>query len=239
MRIWAISDLHLSLGTPSKKMDIFGTNWQGHDEQIKANWERLVATDDIVLVAGDISWAMSLEEAALDLAWLAERPGTKIILRGNHDYWWSSISKVRKSLHPSIRAIQNDIVTFDTVTIGGSRLWDSPDFSFCPPTPTEIHSLSEDDAKIFAREVERLKMSLKLMQGAPGLKIVLTHYPPTDINLSDTAITKLLEEAHVDIVVFGHIHGLEQPKPFLGEKNGIRYYLTSADAVQFTPIAIV
>ncbi|MDH7570793.1 MAG: metallophosphoesterase, partial [Armatimonadota bacterium] len=126
MSLFAIADLHLS--TNGKKgMEVFGAHWAGHAEKIRARWFETVGPDDTVLVAGDISWELRFEEARLDLEWLAELPGTKILVRGNHDYWWASLSKVKQDLPASIIPLQNTAARFGEVGIAGSRLWIDPD----------------------------------------------------------------------------------------------------------------
>ena len=131
MRVFAISDLHLS-GAVDKPMDIFGEEWENHAERIARNWDLEVGSSDLVLIPGDISWAMTLNEAKPDLSWIADRPGLKVMVRGNHDYWWSSISRVRAALEPGVYALQNDSIAFGHVVVCGTRGWvlrDNPDFT--------------------------------------------------------------------------------------------------------------
>ena len=128
MTIWALADLHLSFGVPDKEMDVFGPKWKNHPEKIRANWEKLVKPDDLVLLPGDISWGMHPEEALPDLNWIDSLPGTKVMIRGNHDYWWTSISKVEKVLPKSIHVIQNNIYRWKDVIICGARLWDTEEY---------------------------------------------------------------------------------------------------------------
>ncbi len=140
MRIWALSDLHLSFGVPNKTMDPFGPDWKDHAAKIKTSWDGQVSPEDLVLIPGDISWAMRLAEAMPDLQWIHERPGTKVIIKGNHDYWWGSLKKVREALPRSIHAIQNDAICFGDIAIGGAKLTDSPEYTFdqiieCKPNP--------------------------------------------------------------------------------------------------------
>ena len=125
MKIFAISDLHLS-NSCDKPMDIFGGNWEGYTDKIIQNWNKRVGTEDLVLIAGDISWAMKLEEAQADLDWIDKLPGRKIIIKGNHEYWWKSISAVREILPQSIMAIQNDAIKIDDFIICGTRGWTVP-----------------------------------------------------------------------------------------------------------------
>src|SRR3989344_7214239 len=116
MRIWAIGDLHLSFGVKNKGMDIFGSQWINHAEKIASNWKRIVHTDDLVLIPGDLSWAMKLEEAVLDLQWVHDLPGTKVMIKGNHDYWWASLSNIATVLPPSIPLIQNNVFNWKGVS---------------------------------------------------------------------------------------------------------------------------
>src|SRR6478752_7625548 len=130
MDVWAIADLHLAFGVPQKSMEVFGGAWIGYAEKIEKNWRAVVHADDLVLIAGDISWATSLQEAKVDLDWVAALPGTKVMVKGNHDYWWSSLSKVEQILPSSIHLIQNNIFVFQEIAIAGARLWDTDEFHF-------------------------------------------------------------------------------------------------------------
>lgn len=134
MNIFAIGDLHLSFANP-KPMDIFGDNWTDHPEKIRRAWLASITEDDLVLIPGDISWAMNLEEARPDLDYIAELPGKKVMIRGNHDYWWSTVSKVRKAVDPSISVLQNDsLKVTDDLVIAAARGWDSPALSILTST---------------------------------------------------------------------------------------------------------
>ena len=242
MSIWAIADLHLSFGTPGKEMDIFGGDWKGHAEKIAADWREKVKNDDLVLIPGDISWAKDLEGAAADLNWIAALPGTKVMIRGNHDYWWDSISKLRKALPPSMHAIANDAFHWGDVSIAGTRLWDTSEFTFkdyidfkeMPTTKAKTEkSTPEEDEKIFKREVMRLEMSLKLLNPQAKKKIVMTHYPPISADLQDSCVSKLLEQAHVDACVFGHLHSVKPGSSLFGTKNGVDYHFVACDWLGF------
>ena len=168
MGIYALGDLHLSHAS-SKPMDVFGPNWAGHEQRIQAAWTAMVAPQDIVLLPGDISWAMHMEEAAPDLAFIAGLPGRKVLLRGNHDYWWSSLSKVRSRLQPGMYALQNDAMELDGALYAGSRGWTLPPYA-----------QDADDQRIYARERMRLEMSLKAARANDGSAplIAMMHYPP-------------------------------------------------------------
>ena len=130
MSIWALADLHLSLGVPDKTMEIFGSEWRNYMLRIKENWEDKIRSNDLVLIAGDISWAMKITEVEKDFEWLEKLPGKKLIIKGNHDYWWNSYSKVKKILPPSVEALQNSAFLWNDIAIGGARLWDTSEYNF-------------------------------------------------------------------------------------------------------------
>ncbi len=222
MKIWAIADLHLSFGVENKAMDIFGEQWKDHPKQIREHWEALIRPEDLVLIAGDISWAMTLDEVRADLEWIDALPGTKVMIKGNHDYWWSSMAKVNAVLPPSIKAIHNNALLINDVAIGGTRLWDCD-------TP--------ENEKIYVRELGRLEMSLKAMQPAKR-RIAMTHYPPIGFDLAPSRPSAIFERFGIDTVVFGHLHSLPQDKPLFGVARGVHYHLTAADFIYFKPIAL-
>lgn len=248
MSIWAIADLHLSFGVPDKKMDVFGDHWKNHAETIQKNWTQLICKEDLVLIPGDISWAMKTEDAQPDLDWIHQLPGTKVILRGNHDYWWESLSKVEKILPPSIHLIQNNFYQWENVFIAGARLWDTPEYTFgeyIDYTPnSRSKKLTEEPAdpaeieKLFTRELARLEMSLKSLPKQPGLRIAMTHYPPIGANLTPSRASLLLEKYQINICVFGHLHNVKKGIPLFGTNNGIEYRLTSCDYLNFTPLLL-
>ena len=223
MKIFAISDLHLSVNN-EKPMDIFGPVWEGYLDKIFAQWQELVSEDDLVLMAGDLSWAMKLEEVKPDLQMFDGLKGKKVIIRGNHDYWWKSISSLRAILPPDFYAIQNDALRFDGVVLCGTRGWKGVE---------KNQVLSAEDQKIFDREVLRLEMTLqnavKLKQDGDKL-ICMMHYPPLGFAKEDTKFSLLMEKYGVDIVVYGHLHGYKMPETHF-ERNGIEYFLTSCDEV--------
>lgn len=244
MAIWAIADLHLSFGVPNKEMDIFGAQWVNHPAKIERGWKECVSPNDLVLIAGDISWAMSLEEIKPDLEWLDRLPGTKVCIKGNHDYWWGPINKIRKILPPSIHLIQHDSFKWEDVSIGGSRLWDTPEYNFDalfpdePPTEVKEKDKSDEAAKIFERELGRLELSLKSMDPQARLRIVMTHYPPIGLDLKDSKVSKLLEKYKVDICVFGHIHSIKPGLTLFGKHNGVQYSIVPCDFLEFRPLRI-
>ena len=251
MIIWAIGDLHLSLGISNKEMDIFGPEWRLHHEKIAKNWDTLVQPEDLVLIPGDISWAMHLDQAEKDFEWIAERPGVKVMIKGNHDYWWSSAAKIRKVLPPSLHIISNDSFFYNGVSIAGTRLWDSDeyDFSECIEMKPEkekkekkeefnSEKQAEEREKIFTRELQRLEMSLQTMNQEARLKIAMVHYPPVSLDLKDSRATALFEKYGVTYVLFGHLHSVKKGIPFFGKKNGINYLLTSCDFLDFTLLKV-
>lgn len=230
MKIFAISDLHLSFNC-DKPMDIFGGNWENYTEKIKTNWQSLVGEDDIVLIAGDISWAMKLEEAITDLEWIDSLPGKKIIIKGNHEYWWKSISAVRNILPNSICAIQNDCIKIGSFIFCGTRGWTVPETN---------KPLSDEDEKIYKREVERLKLTLASMEQIrcdDDKVIAMIHYPPYTFDKKETEFTKLFDEHKVDYVVFGHLHGKVKCDKLV-MINNVNYYFTSCDHIDMTPILL-
>jgi len=221
MKVFAISDLHMST-TTNKPMDIFGGKWQNYMEKIRADWQTKVSDSDIVLIGGDISWAMDLDEAMVDIKTLTDLKGKKIFVRGNHDYWWKSITRLRQTLPENFYALQNDSLKFENVILCGSRAWcveGSPDFK-------------EQDRKIYMREVERLRMALqsteKIREEGDRL-FCLIHYPPFNVKRDNSLFTDLFEANGVEKVIYGHLHGNESKTDLLVRKNGIDYFLTSCD----------
>lgn len=231
MKIWAISDPHFSFGT-DKPMDIFGGNWENHTKNFITNWNNVVRDEDVVLVAGDISWAMKLEDAVVDLKELSKLKGTKIIIKGNHEYWWKSISSVRSVLPSNILALQNDSIKIGKFIFCGTRGW---------MVPENGKELSQDDDKIYKRECERLKLTLTHMNVSrqEGDEVIaMIHYPPFNSQLEDSGFTKLFEEFGVDKVVYGHIHEASGRALLKVKKNGIDYFLTSCDQVKMKPVLV-
>lgn len=247
MTVWAIADLHLSFGVPDKGMEAFGEQWVHWTEKVAVAWRELVADDDLVLIAGDISWAKHLEDALVDLEWIASLPGTKVMIRGNHDYWWSAISKVRAQLPESLHVIQHNAFQWKGISIGGARLWDCPDFGFKRyidfvenPKAKELHEVDEEQVvKVYQRELGRLEMSLKCLDQKAEKRIVMTHYPPLSGELERSAVSDMLEKYGVDQCVFGHLHNVRAGVLPFGEKGGVKYTLTSCDYLNFVPIQIL
>ena len=224
MKIFSISDLHLDINN-SKPMDIFGPVWKDYLDKIILDWKTKVSDEDVVILAGDYSWAMKLEEVAPDFEFLNTLPGKKLIIRGNHDYWWSSLKKVRECLPDQVFALQNDAIKIGDYIFCGNRGWLIPEGTFN----------TEENQKIYAREIIRLELSLKSakkLQTNNEKIIFITHYPPFNNKVEPSEYTKMLEEYSVHKVVFGHLHGYVNPKMIKNQINGIEYYLTSCDAVK-------
>ena len=229
MRIFAISDLHLSFGV-DKPMDIFGPQWVGHADKIRESWDSRITDDDWVLVGGDTSWGLSLDEAKPDLDWVGERPGRKILIKGNHCTWWHSLAKVEAVIDGSMQLLQNNAFKLpDGTVVIGARLWDPPDAPWA----------DESANKIFAREINRLKLSIEAGKKLDGERVLaLIHYPPRYSDGRVTEAVSLLEEAGVSVCIYGHLHGKDHKYGFQGEAGGIRYYLTACDAIDFEPFEI-
>lgn len=221
MNVYSVSDLHLSINS-NKPMDIFGPVWENAFEKISENWQNTIKEDDIVLLCGDLSWAMKLENALEDIKLLNNLNGKKILLKGNHDYWWQSITQLRESLPENFYAIQNDSVKIENFIFCGTRGWIIP----------EGKQKTEENIKIYHRELERLKLSLDSMQKKReenDIVICLMHYPPFNNNEEQNEFTNLLEQYNVNAVVFGHIHGKNYTYKLKTTINNIDYFLTSCD----------
>ena len=230
MSIWGIADLHLSFST-DKPMAVFGEKWKDHPCKIKQAWEDQVSPEDLVVIPGDISWAMSPGEARADLEWLASLPGTKLIIRGNHDYWWSSISKVRRNLPEGVFALQNDHFLWGEWAVCGSRGWISPG---------ENRFDDQRDYKIYLREKMRLELSLQSAYRSKARRLLAAlHFPPFNSHREPSAFTELLEDYGVEICLYGHLHGASGKQVLEGERKGVDYRFVAADGLDFAPALIV
>lgn len=230
MALYAISDLHLAINA-SKPMDIFGENWFMHDEKIKRNWIEKVQEGDTVLIAGDLSWSMKMEQGMGDLKWIHDLPGRKIMVKGNHDYWWNSITKLN-NLYEDMNFIQNNFFTYEDYAICGTRGW------ICPGVNGE--NFTAHDKKIYERELIRLELSIQGAVKAGYTKIIaMLHYPPVNDKFEATGFTEIFDKYAVKKVIYGHLHGPSLKRVFEGNKNGIEYYITSCDYIDFNPIRIV
>ena len=221
MRIFAISDLHLP--ARRKPMDIFGPHWENHFERIRDSWLSQVTEEDVVLLPGDFTWAMRLDEAMEDIGKVGVLPGRKILLRGNHDYWWGGIGQVRRALPEGMYALQNDAMEMEGIVFAGSRGWTLPG----------SEAATGEDLKIYQRERLRLEMSLKAARrlGEEKPLIVMMHYPP--FSTACEGFSDLLSQYGVDKCVYGHLHGAGLQAAFNGVKYGVTYYQVSCDGLNF------
>lgn len=230
MSIYAISDLHLAFNK-NKPMEIFGDNWKEHYIKIKLDWESKVKEDDLVLLPGDFSWAMDLKGNLEEFRYLEELPGRKILLKGNHDYWWNSLTKMKKFLEENniktIDFLYNNSYLFEDYIIVGTRGWED--------------SNSEDDLKILKREWLRLELSLKdgvNKYGADKKIIVNMHYPPF-IENADVDFINLMEKFNVEYCIYGHIHGKIDKEIETLENTKIKFKLVSCDYLNFRLYKII
>lgn len=240
MKIFAIGDLHLSFENKIntgewdqvkeyKPMDCFGEKWDKHYKKIYVNWHKKINNRNLVLIPGDISWAQKLEEANSDINFISQLPGKKVLIKGNHDYWWHSIKRLREQLPADMWVIQNDSINYCGVTIAGTRGWLSPGGE----------DFSEHDQKIFRREKLRLKMSLDSIEKREKKLIVMLHYMPTNIKHKKNEIIELLISYNVDLCIYGHLHGEDSHQKRLPEKKwGINFQLVSADFLNFSPVLV-
>lgn len=222
--IYSISDLHLDY-TKEKTMTLFGDRWTDYEERIFHNWKETVKDEDLVLVAGDISWAMNLKSAYYDLTRIDEMPGQKVFIKGNHDYWWSSLNKNNSLNLKSIFFLQNNYFEFNNYCIVGTRGWDY---------------LTEDceEYNIYRRELLRLELSLNSAPKGKE-KICMLHYPPFTNERKPDDFHYILKEHGVTKCVYGHLHGPGLSNVVEGVVDGVEYFCTSSDYLQFKPIKIV
>lgn len=234
MALYAISDLHLSLSVKDKSMDVFGAKWHNYTERLKDNWLATVKPEDTVLIAGDISWATYLEQCYNDFEFINKLPGNKIICKGNHDYWWVTLSKLTEYTNANsfntIKFINNNYFAYNDIAICGTRGWS------CPGSD----GFNKEDLKIYLRELVRLELSLEQANKA-GMdkKIVMLHYPPAiNPNTADKGFIELFERYNVIKCIYGHLHNMAAGCAFLGDYGGIGFELVACDYLGFTPSLI-
>ena len=228
MAVYTIADLHLSLDG-KKPMDVF-PGWNDYVSRLTKNWNALVTPQDTVVIAGDISWAMKLEDADLDFAYLDRLPGKKLLLKGNHDYWWSTRKKIETYLtdrgFSTLSIVHNSAVPVGEIAVCGTRGW-----LYNAETP--------EDQKIVNREVGRLTTSLREAELLGLRPVVFLHYPPLYDDQRCEEILNVLKEWNIRDCYFGHIHGSQAAKrAVVGEYSGIKMHLISCDTVQFTPVLV-
>lgn len=225
MSIYAIADLHLSLGT-QKPMDVF-KGWDNYVEKLKANWQKTVKNSDTVVIAGDISWALKLEDTIEDFKFLESLPGTKIILKGNHDYWWSTAKKINDFFEEngikSICLLHNSAIVAEDMCVCGTRGW-------------LYNSEAESDKKVLLRECGRLERSIDIAIKQKLEPLVFLHYPPAYGEKESNEIINILVERNIKKCYYGHIHGGKfSTKLKTGMYKGINLELIACDYLDFCP----
>lgn len=225
MSLFAIADTHLSFGT-NKPMDSF-PGWENYTDRLKENWNKIIDNDDFVVIAGDISWAMNFDELKVDFDFINKLNGKKIILKGNHDYWWNTMSKMNKFIEEN---------QFDTITILHNSAFDFDDFSVCGSRGWFFDSEEEHNEKVLNREVMRVKTSIECAKNDE--KIVFLHYPPVTENQCCDEILNLLKEKGIKKCYYGHLHGGAAKYAFDDNFYGIDFKLISADRLKFVPLLI-
>lgn len=223
MKIFAIGDLHLD-SKKEKPMNIFGDNWIDHEEKIFRNWRDTVSEGDMVLIPGDTSWAIKLEDARADLLKIDELPGSKIICKGNHDYWWSTSSKLKMLDLKTIKFLKNNFYEYDDFIVCGTRGWDS----------MEEYSTESTNAKIYMRELNRLELSLEQTKKSFKKKIAMLHFPPFNSDGSPNEFFLALKKYGIDICLYGHLHGEEGHKNIKeGYIDNMLLYCVASDYLDF------
>ena len=236
MSVFVMADLHLDIRTNEKSMEIFGNRWRGYIEKIQKNWKRVVTDDDTVIVPGDISWALSLEDALIDMQWIDSLPGKKLIMKGNHDFWWTTLSKMKRYFEEnSIKTIDflyNNAIEVENYIVAGSRGW------FVDKIVQPTASVNADYEKIVNREVIRLRLSLdeaKKLSAETGKEIIaFLHFPPIWSDFECKEILEVLQEYNISRCYFGHIHGCYSVGSTFKWEN-IEFKMISADFLDFLP----
>ena len=227
MALYVLGDMHLSLGS-DKPMDIFGDKWKNHTEKLSQSFSAL-NEDDVTVLCGDLSWGMSLEESLSDFLFVNSLPGKKIILKGNHDYWWNTASKIKSFFGEhgidSIEILHNNCFFYNEYALCGTRGWFY-----------EEEKGTEHDKKIMRREIMRLEASLKA--GGEKKKLVFLHYPPIYMNYRCPEILEILKKYEVRLCCYGHIHGRGTAYAFNGWSGGTEFKLVSADFIDFCPVKL-
>lgn len=232
MALYTISDLHLPIGI-DKPMDIFGGKWTNYVERLEKNWRSIVNDEDTVVIPGDISWATYLEQSIPDFDFIESLPGSKIIMKGNHDYWWTTMSKLNKFLgennYKTIKFMQNNAFMYKNVAICGTRGWNYIGYG----------SALEEDIRIYEREAGRFLISLdEAKKNNPEKIIAFFHYPPISVDCSDNGFIELMKNNGIELCVYGHIHSSGHKNAVEGVRDGIKYMLVSCDYRDFIPVKL-
>lgn len=229
-RVWALADLHLSLNG-DKPMDRFGEQWRDHPARMARAWDAAVQPEDTVLLGGDLSWGRTLDDAAPDLRWIAERPGRKVLLRGNHDSWWVGLSRLRAAVPGDWEFLQNCALRVGPWVVVGARGWLDP----------EDPAAGDNDVRVFQRELSRLELSIADAArrfGSLPPRLALLHFPPWVEGRPPTEVVQRLRAAGVRVCVYGHLHGEDHRLAVRGAREGIEFVFAAADAVNFSPVRI-
>ncbi len=230
MALYTIADLHLPLGI-DKPMDIFGSAWKNYVERLADNWQSVICEEDVVVLAGDFSWATYLEQSIKDFEYLHKLNGKKILLKGNHDYWWTTMNKLHeftdKNGFADIDFLQNNTFMYKDIAICGTRGWIHPAWD----------SFSDEDRKIFDREVLRLELSLNSVKECREI-YVFTHYPPMPVTMETNQFVEMIKKYSVTKCMYGHLHGASHKNAVEGIIDGIEYRLVSGDYLAFMPFKL-
>lgn len=228
MSLFVIADVHLSFGA-DKPMDVF-KGWENYTVNLEKSWRRLVKAEDTVVIAGDISWAMKLEDTIADFTFLQNLPGRKILLKGNHDYWWSTKAKMDKFLVDH---------GFHTLSVLHNCTFETEDYALCGSRGWFYDAEQDADKRILLREAGRLRMSIEAAMKTGKEPIAFLHYPPIYNNMECPEILNVLREYPIKRCFYGHIHGGNAARyAFNGERYGIQFRLVACDHVHFTPLLV-
>ena len=238
MAIYALADLHLSLSCPDKSMEVFGHSWGDYISRVKDNWESTVTASDTVIIPGDISWATYINKAEEDFRFISDLPGRKLLSRGNHDYWWTTMKKMEEFFaekgFTDLEFVRTNVTEADGCLITGTRGW---------MIETKESLEGSDNRKIYEREKLRIGMCISELEKADPKHekkhIMMIHYPPVTAKQDFTEFADLLAEGGVDICVYGHLHGKAHKKVFEGDFKGMELICASADYTEFKPVKIV
>ncbi|MBQ6018156.1 MAG: metallophosphoesterase [Clostridiales bacterium] len=238
MAIYALADLHLCLSCPEKSMEYVWSAWDNYVQRIKENWEAVVTAEDTVLIPGDISWATYVDKAEEDFRFISELPGRKLLSRGNHDYWWTTMKKMEEFFEQKgfkdLGFVRTNVAEADGCLISGTRGW---------MIETRDAISGSDNKKIYDRERLRIQMCIdKLNEADPEhakKHILMIHYPPITSNMGFTEFAHQMAQGGIDICVYGHLHGKSHKKAFEGDFEGTKFICTSADFVGFKPVKIL
>lgn len=232
MSVFVIGDLHLAIAEPQKTMEVF-RGWENYREKIEEQWKNEVKDGDTVVLAGDSSWGMELSPALEDFKFINSLPGEKLIMKGNHDYWWTTASKMNRFFLENglstLKIFHNNAYPRSGAVLCGTRGW----------IMEESNAFTENDRVVSLREAGRLRMSLDYSRDEEGERIVFLHYPPIFGQNENSGIIEIMHEYGIKKCFFGHIHGASAAGVFEGVRDGIEYKLISADRISFKPYKVI